>query len=118
VCRVRHRVPGEAVQVVAGRFSEEMRWLVAVRQGSGTALYGIPGGARPVLLGTLDSEPGAIEVLDLDGDGDDDLATGAKELRLWINVRGREIREAGESPYPLDSPVVAMTSGNLDERGS
>jgi hypothetical protein len=118
VCRARYRVPGEPVQVVAGRFSEETRWAAAVREGPGAALYGIREPAELVVLGTLEEVPEAVGVLDLDGDGDDDLVTGGSELRLWINVRGEELREAGESPYLLDSPVVALACGNLDERGS
>jgi len=63
----------------------------------------------------MDAEPAAVCALDLDGDGDDDLATGGEELRLWINVRGRDFREAGESPYPLEARVVALAAGRLDE---
>jgi hypothetical protein len=106
------------VQVVAGRFSEEMRWAAVVREGPGAALYGIREPGEIVYLGSLEEVPDAIGVLDLDGDGDDDLVTGGKDLRLWINVRGEELREAGESPYLLESPVVALACGNLDERGS
>jgi hypothetical protein len=117
-CRARYRVPGEPVQVVAGRFSQETRWAAAVREGPGAALYGIREPAELVVLAVLPGVPDAVGVLDLDGDGDDDLVTGGNELRLWINVRGEELREAGESPYLLDSPVVALACGNLDERGS
>jgi hypothetical protein len=69
-------------------------------------------------MGFLEGVPGTVAVLDLDGDGDDDLVTGGADLRLWINVRGTDFREAGESPYLLEASVVALVAGNLDERGS
>jgi hypothetical protein len=118
VCRVRYRVPGEPVRVVAGRFADGVPWVTVVPEGSGAALYGIREGKGLKRVGFLGQEPEAIGVLDLDADGDDDLVTGGRDLRLWINVRGTGFREAGESPYRLDAPVVALVAGNLDERGS
>ena len=67
-------------------------------------------------LGHLESVPTATAVADSDGDGDDDLVTGGEELRAWINIRGEGFREASESPYRLEAPVVALVAGNLDER--
>ena len=38
-----------------------------------------------------------------------------EDLRLWMNVRGA-LREAGESPYRLEVPLVALLPGTLDEK--
>jgi hypothetical protein len=118
VCRTRYRVSGEPVELVAGRFAEDAGWLLVVREGSRSGLYGVRERDGLRKMGSLDGVPGTVGVLDLDGDGDDDLVTGGADLRLWINVRGTDFREAGESPYLLESPVAALVAGNLDERGS
>lgn len=118
VCRARWRVPGEPAQVVAGRFSDDAAWLAVVREGTGAVLVGNGEGAGLRRFGSLVRVPEAIGVLDLDGDGDDDLVTGGEDLRLWINVWGEGFREAGESPYPLETPVVELVAGRLDERES
>jgi hypothetical protein len=75
----------------------------------------VPLRGAPFPRGRQDAEPAAVVALDLDGDGDDDLAAGGEELRLWINVRGADFREAGESPYLLEARVVALAAGRLDE---
>ena len=90
--------------------------IVLVREGRGADLIVIGKDDVPRRVGWIDEAPRAVAALDLDGDGDDDLATAADDLRLWINVGGSQFREAGESPYLLESPVVALESGSLDER--
>jgi len=115
--RGRFPVPGEPLDVLGGRFRQEAEsWVAIVRDGAGAALFGIRDGQPLVRLGALDAPPTATAVLDLDGDGDDDLVTGGDDVRLWINVRGEAFREAGESPYLLEEPVTALASGSLDER--
>jgi hypothetical protein len=111
-------VSGEPVELAAGRFAEDAGWLLVVRDGARSALYGVRERDGLRRMGSLEGVPGSVGVLDLDGDGDDDLVTGGADLRLWINVRGADFREAGESPYLLETPVVALVAGNLDERGS
>jgi hypothetical protein len=87
-----------------------------VHEGRGAELIAIGADDVPRKVGSIDKAPEAIVALDLDGDGDDDLATAADDLRLWINVGGADFREAGESPYLLEHPVIALSSGSLDER--
>ena len=111
------RREGEPLGAVAGRFSDpaEPSWLVWVRRDDRVELLEVPRTGTPRRCGELPAVPTAVAVLDLDGDGDDDLATGGEDLRLWINVRGEGFREAGESPYLLEAPVVALVTGSLDE---
>ncbi|HMB68569.1 MAG TPA: VCBS repeat-containing protein [bacterium] len=118
VCRTRYRVAGEPLELLAGRFAEDAGWLLVVREGARSVLYGVRERDGVRKMGSLEGVPGTVGTLDLDGDGDDDLVTGGADLRLWINVRGTDFREAGESPYLLDASVVALVAGNLDERGS
>lgn len=116
--RGRFAVPGEALEVLSGRFrgQETDSWVAVVSDGRTTTLFGIREGEPARLLGELDKAPNAFAVMDLDGDGDDDLVTGGEDLKLWINVQGEAFREAGESPYLLEQPVTALASGSLDER--
>lgn len=118
VCRTRYRLSDEPIELVAGRFAEDLPWVLLLREGAASVLYGVRERDGIRRMGSLEGVPGSVAALDLDGDGDDDLVTGGGDLRLWINVRGREFREAGESPYLLDASVVALVAGNLDERGS
>jgi hypothetical protein len=67
-------------------------------------------------MGSLPVEPRTLALLNLDGDGDDDLVTAGEDLRLWINVRGESFFEAGESPYRIRAPIVALLAEDLDER--
>ncbi len=113
------RFAGEPTGVVSGRFlgpGAPLVRLVLVRQEHGVDLLTIGVDDVPRRVGHVDAVPGAVAALDLDGDGDDDLATAAEDLRLWINLGGRGFREAGESPYVLETPVIALASGSLDER--
>ena len=113
------RLAGEPTDLVVGRFlgaSAPLVRIALVRQERGVDLIAIGPDDVPRRVGTLDAAPDGVVALDLDGDGDDDLATAADDLRLWINLGGRGFREAGESPYLLETPVVALTSGSLDER--
>lgn len=111
------RGEGEPLGAVSGRFSDpaSASWLVWVRKEGRVELLEVPRTGTPRWRGELHAEPAAVAVLDLDGDGDDDLATGGEDLRLWINVQGEGFREAGESPYLLEAPVVALVTGSLDE---
>jgi hypothetical protein len=113
------RFAGEPADVVVGRFlgsgAPPVR-LVLIRREGGADLLVIGVDDVPRRVGFLDAVPDGVAVLDLDGDGDDDLATAAEDLRLWINLGGRGFREAGESPYLLETKVVALASGSLDER--
>ena len=79
-------------------------------------MYGVREDGSVHRLAALEKVPADLAVLDLDDDGDDDVVTGGEELRAWINVQGRSLREAGESPYRLEAPIVALASGSLDER--
>ena len=113
------RFAGEPTDVVSGRFlgsGAPLTRLVLVRQEHGVDLISIGPDDVPRRVGTIDTVPDGVAALDLDGDGDDDLATAAEDLRLWINLGGRGFREAGESPYILETPVIALASGSLDER--
>lgn len=113
------RFAGEPTGVVSGRFlgpGAPLVRLVLVRQERGVDLITLGLDDVPRRVGHVEAVPGAIAALDLDGDGDDDLATAAEDLRLWINLGGRGFREAGESPYVLEIPVIALASGSLDER--
>lgn len=113
------RFAGEPTDVVAGRFlgsGAPATRLVLIRQEHGIDLVSLGVDDVPRRVGTLDAVPLGVAALDLDGDGDDDLATAADDLRLWINLGGRGFREAGESPYVLEIPVIALASGSLDER--
>lgn len=113
------RLAGEPIGVVSGRFqgkaAPQVR-IVLVRAGDGAELIAIGTDGAPRPMGRFDSAPQAMVALDLDADGDDDLATAADELRLWINLGGRGFREAGESPYLLEIPAIGLASGSLDER--
>jgi hypothetical protein len=113
------RLAGEPIGLTCGRFlgpgAPPVR-IVLVREGRGADLIAIGEDDVPRRVGWIDEAPDAVAPLDLDGDGDDDLATAADDLRLWINVGGTEFREAGESPYLLESPGIALASGSLDER--
>lgn len=111
------RVAGEPLGAVSGRFSDlkALSWVVWIRGRDGIEWLEIPRAGPERSRGRMDAEPAAVCALDLDGDGDDDLATGGGELRLWINVRGGDFREAGDSPYPLEARVVALAAGRLDE---
>jgi hypothetical protein len=111
------RLEGEPIGAVSGRFSEPETpsWVVSVKSRDRVEWLEVPREGTPRLRGGLDPAPVAMAVLDLDGDGDDDLVTGGEDLRLWINIRGGEFREAGESPYLLEAPIVALASGSLDD---
>lgn len=110
-------LPGEPIGVVSGRFSlGEITSLVLVEEEEGAAIFEFPPQGTPRRRGTVDQVPEVLAAVDLDGDEDDDLVTGGSDLRLWINVQGGEFREAGESPYLLEFPAVALTAGSLDER--
>jgi hypothetical protein len=116
--RGRFAVSGEPLDVLSGRFRkrEDDSWIAVVSDGRNAKLFGIREGEPARLLGEVDRAPSAFAVMDLDGDGDDDLVTGGEDLRLWINVQGEAFREAGESPYLLEQPVTALAGGSLDER--
>jgi hypothetical protein len=90
--------------------------LAAVRRESGAVLYAIGEDGIPRSSGQLPTVPRAMALVDLDADGDDDLITAGEDLRLWINVRGESFFEAGESPYRIGAPVVALFAEDLDER--
>ncbi len=111
------RLEGEPLGAVPGRFSdpESPSWAVTVGSEDGIELLEVPLEGTPRLRGGMDAAPSAMAVLDLDGDGDDDLVTGGEDLRLWINIRGGDFREAGESPYLLEAPITALASGSLDD---
>ncbi|MEZ5063095.1 MAG: VCBS repeat-containing protein [bacterium] len=113
------RLPGEPIGVLPGRFSsakDGLASLVLVADGRRVALIEVRETGEVLRRGTLEKAPEVLGAIDLDGDGDDDLVTGGEDLRLWINVRGDQFREAGESPYLTDAPIVAIASGSLDER--
>jgi hypothetical protein len=113
------RLAGEPIGLVSGRFQGKAAppvRIVLVRAGEGAELIAIGADGAPRPVGAFDAAPQSMVALDLDADGDDDLATAADDLRLWINLGGRGFREAGESPYLLETPAVALTSGSLDER--
>lgn len=118
VCLSATRFAGELLRVATGRLAgeDDDSILAAVRHEEGAALLGLKEGGAPRRLAILDQAPEAMALADLDGDGDDDLIAAGKDLRLWINVKGESFHEAGESPYLLDAPVVALVPGDLDER--
>jgi hypothetical protein len=93
----------------------EGAWCVLVREGRGAAIYRLGEGEAARRLVTLDTPTADLAFLDLDADTDDDLVTAEEELRVWINVLG-EFREAGDSPYVLEAPVLALIAGSLDEK--
>jgi hypothetical protein len=111
------RLSGEPLAVVTGRFGPDgsIEWRVAVRDSrTGTTFLVSETGpieSGPELVGGIE----AFAACDLDGDGDDDLLAAGEDLRLWMNVRGA-FREAGESPYRLETPILALLPGSLDER--
>jgi hypothetical protein len=117
-CRSAVRVAGIPVGIAAARCGSEVTCLLCVQRGTGASLLSVAEGKPPRRLLTLEDAPTALVAVDLDGDGDDDLVTADSELRLWINIRGEHFREAGESPYRLDSAAVSLLAGDLDERGS
>ncbi|MGH2571395.1 MAG: FG-GAP repeat domain-containing protein [bacterium] len=111
---------GEPLLLVPGRFRRPdgaATCLVVVRGPESTQVYEVRGRALVHRLEVVGSDPMAFAALDLDADGDDDLVTGGDELRIWLQMRTGDFREAGESPYPLDSRVAALVAANLDERG-
>jgi hypothetical protein len=110
---------GEPLLLVPGRFRPDgaATCLVAVRGSESTQVYEVRGPALVRRLEIVGSDPTAFAALDLDADDDDDLVTGGDELRIWLQLRTGDFREAGESPYPLDSRVAALVAANLDERG-
>jgi hypothetical protein len=114
----RVKVPGEPLRILKARLTAGARlsWLVVVREGQGTTLYEVKKGQPPHRLVAFDTPPIDLVALDLDADGDDDLVTAAEELRIWINVQGGSFHEAGESPYPLETPIVALVAGSFDEK--
>jgi hypothetical protein len=118
-CRYTARVAGIPVGITAARGgkSGEVSCLLCVRHGSGASLLTFAEGRPPRRLLALEAAPAALVAVDLDADGDDDLVTAGQELRLWINIRGEHFREAGESPYRLESAAVAVLAGDLDETG-
>jgi hypothetical protein len=105
---------GLAIGEVAGQ--DGARVLAAVRHERGAALFAIGKDGIPRRMGSLPVEPRTLALLNLDGDGDDDLVTAGEDLRLWINVRGESFFEAGESPYRIRAPIVALLAEDLDER--
>jgi hypothetical protein len=109
---------GSPLRVVSARLKAHApeSWFVVTKDAEGATIWTRGRAAAPLPMARLAYAPEAIAVLDLDGDGDDDVVTAAEELELWINVEGRSLQEAGESPYPLDAVGVALVSGNLDER--
>jgi len=112
-------VPGEPLALVPGRFGREgaAACLVAVHGLETTTVWELRDGEAARRLQIDGSDPVAFAALDLDGDGDDDLVTGGDEIRIWIQLEVGDFREAGESPYLLDSRAVALLAGSLDERG-
>ncbi len=118
-CRYAARVAGIPLGITAARRGQsgEVSCLLCVQHGAGASLLGVAEGKPPRRLLALETAPAALVAVDLDGDGDDDLVTAGKELRLWINIRGESFREAGESPYRLESAAVALLAGDLDEKG-
>lgn len=118
-CRYTARFAGLPLGITAARCgkSGEVSCLLCVQLGAGSSLLEVTEGRPPRRLLALETAPAALVAADLDGDGDDDLVTAGKELRLWVNILGEGFREAGESPYRLESAAVALLAGDLDERG-
>ncbi len=112
-------MPGEPLALLPGRFGREgaTTCLFVVRESETTTVFEYRGREVVRRLEIDGSDPVAFAALDLDADGDDDLVTGGEELRIWINLQAGSFREAGESPYLLDSRVAALVAGSLDERG-
>jgi len=118
VCLGATRFAGPLASLVIGKLSgrSDDSILAAIRRDNGAALLAIGEDGVPRTSGSLPQAPRAMALVDLDGDGDDDLVTAGEDLRLWINVRGESFFEAGESPYRIGAPVVALFAGDLDER--
>jgi hypothetical protein len=118
VCLGATRFAGPLATLTMGKLSEhdDDAILAAVRRESGAVLYAIGEDGIPRSSGQLPTVPRAMALVDLDADGDDDLITAGEDLRLWINVRGESFFEAGESPYRIGAPVVALFAEDLDER--
>ncbi len=117
-CLAVARFAGSLAGVACGRIAKEgnVAVLAAVKSGDGAEILAMGEGDAPRKLASLSRAPRAMALVDLDADGDDDLIAAGDELRLWINVRGESFHEAGESPYLLDTPVVTLLAGELDER--
>jgi len=118
VCLGATRFAGPLATVATGKLAgqNDDAILAAIRRESGAALFSIGEDGIPRSSGQLSTVPRAMALVDLDADGDDDLVTAGEDLRLWINVRGESFFEAGESPYRIGAPVVALFAEDLDER--
>lgn len=117
VCLGATRFAGPLASLAIGKLSgTDDTILAAIRRESGAALFAIGEDGIPRSSGQLPQAPRAMALVDLDADGDDDLVTAGEDLRLWINVRGESFFEAGESPYRIGAPVVALFAEDLDER--
>jgi hypothetical protein len=117
VCLGATRFAGPLASLAIGKLSgKDDAILAAIRRESGAALFAIGEDGIPRSSGQLPQAPRAMALVDLDADGDDDLVTAGEDLRLWINVRGESFFEAGESPYRIGAPVVALFAEDLDER--
>ena len=118
VCLGATRFAGPLVTLATGKLTgrNDDAILAAIRRESGAALFAIGEDGIPRSSGQLPQVPRAMALVDLDADGDDDLVTAGEDLRLWINVRGESFFEAGESPYRIGAPVVALFAEDLDER--
>jgi hypothetical protein len=87
-----------------------------VKSGDGAELLVMSEDGAPRPVARFPRAPRTMALVDLDADGDDDVIAAGEDLRLWINVRGERFLEAGESPYLLEVPVVALVSGEIDGR--
>jgi hypothetical protein len=112
------RFAGSLAGLACGRVAKEadVSVLAAVKSGDGAELLVMSEDGAPKSLARFPRAPRTMALMDLDADGDDDVIAAGEDLRLWINVRGERFLEAGESPYLLEVPVVALVSGEIDGR--